>query len=289
MSSADEANHFVNCIMNRYKSDTVMRADATMLLIAIPFMAVGLGYAILRYTNNDTDVTEYLNIVSMMLLWFILLIMMYLTFRRLEDHSNRDKVWRDILIHYAQEKGCPTTNMEKWDRYCHKQESTARMIPATVILAAYFVLFVLTVCYPKIMYYQVGIHLNIYLMVTLGAVFNFLMFIIVYTYSMKYPYAHEHSQIEFVEEFRCIMNQRGMAIPEMVPSVKHSWLIVHIFLFMITFGLYGIYLIFMVYRSTNNHLYNQWSYEIRLMDAIVHLEGGKGIKTATGKKGAKHA
>ena len=57
---------------------------------------------------------------------------------------------------------------------------------------------------------------------------------------------------------------------------------------MVTGGLYAFYLILMVYRSTNNHLYNQWSYEIRLMKAIVKHEGGKGIMSVKDKKGAKH-
>ena len=43
----------------------------------------------------------------------------------------------------------------------------------------------------------------------------------------------------------------------------------------------------MVYRSTNNHLYNQWSYEIQLMNVIVRHEGGRGIKIAEDKKTKK--
>ena len=287
MSSVDEANNFINCVMNRYRNDTIMRADATLLLIAIPFMAVGFGYGIISYTENDMRIEEYLSSVSMMLIWFILLIMVFLTYRRLEDHSNRDRVWRDILIHYAKEKGCSTAELRKLDRQCHKKESTAVIYPASIILALYFILFVLTVCYPKVIYYEFGLHLNMYFLVVAGAVFNFLMFILVYTYSMKYPYAHESSQVRFVKELRYVMYQKGMDIPEMEPSVRHTWLIIHIFLFMITGGLYAIYLIIMVYRSTNNHLYNQWSYEIRLMKAIIKIEGGKGIKAAKDKKQLK--
>ena len=287
MSSLDEANHFVNCIMNRYRNDTIMRADATILLIAIPFISIGFGYAIIAYTQNEVKINDYLYSVAMMMIWFLLLIMMFLTYRRLEDHSNRDTVWRDILVHYAKERGCNTVNLEKLNRRCHKMESTAIIYPASILLAAYFVVFVLAICYPKIVYYQAGIHLNIYALTILGAVFNFLMFILVYTYSMKYPYKHESSQIKFMQEFRYIMYGDGLDVPEMLPSVKHSWLIIHIFLFVITGGLYAVYLIFMVYRSTNNHLYNQWSYEIKLMNAIVIHEGGKGIVAAKDKKQLK--
>ena len=288
MSSLDEANHFVNCVMNRYRNDTIMRTGATLLLILIPFIAMGLGYGIIRFTEQEMRINEYLNSVAIMAVWFFLLIMMFLTYRRLEDHSNRDRQWRDILIHYARERGCSTVNLEKLDRRCHNAESSAIIYPASIILAAYFVLFVLALCYQKVVYYEFGIHITMYTLVIVGAALNFLMFLLVYTYIMKYPYRHESSQIRFVEEFRYTMLRDDMVVPEMIPAVKHTWLIFHVFFFMITGGLYAFYLILMVYRSTNNHLYNQWSYEIRLMKAIVKHEGGKGITSVKDKKkGAK--
>ena len=291
MSSLDEANHFVNCVMNRYKNDTIMRTGATLLLILIPFIAMGLGYGIIRFTDNELKITDYLSSVAMMSIWFFLLIMMFLTYRRLEDHSNRDTQWRDILIHYAKERGCSTVNLQKLDRRCHKMESSAVIYPASIILATYFVLFVLAICYPKVLFYQFDFQLTTYHLVITGAVLNFLMFLLVYTYSMKYPYRHESSQVKFVEEFRYTMLKDDLYVPEMIPAVKHTWLIIHMFLFMITAGLYAFYLIIMVYKSTNDHLYNQWSYEIRLMKAMIKHEGGKGIKSVTKeeKEARKHA
>ena len=284
MSSLDEANNFVNCVMNRYKNDTIMRPDATLLLIAIPFIAVGLGSAIITYTSGNENLLENLGSVAMMMVWFLILIMMFLTYRRLEDHSNRDRQWRDILIHYARELGCSTADLMKFDRNCRKKDSSAVIYPASIILAAYFVVFVLTICYPKVVYYQFGFRLNIYIVFSVGMVFVFLMFILVYTYSMKYPYAHESSQVKFVAQLRYELYDKGLDIPEMIPSVKHKWFIIHVFLYLITGGLYSIYLIFMVYRSTNNHLYNQWSYEIKLMNAIITHEGGCGIEPVPDKK-----
>ena len=288
MSSLDEANNFVNCVMNRYRNDTIMRTGATLLLILVPFIALGLGYGILVVTNQEQNIMDHLESVVVMAVWYFLLIMMFLTYRRLEDHSNRDRQWRDILIHYARERGCSTVNLMKLDRRCNKAESSAIIYPASIILAAYAVLFVLALCYQKAVYYEFGIHVNMYTLISAGAALNFLMFLLVYTYSMKYPYKHESSQIRFVEEFRFTMLKDDMVVPEMIPSVRHAWLIIHVFLFMITGGLYAFYLILMVYKSTNDHLYNQWSYEIRLMKAIVHHEGGVGIKSVDAKKkGAK--
>ena len=277
MSSLDEANNFVNCVMNRYKSDTIMRTGATFILILVPFMAMGLGSAILSFRENTMEIEEYLASVITMMFWFFLLIMMYMTYRRLEDHSNRDRIWRDILIHYAEERGCSTVELKRRDRECRNRESTSTMIPASMILAVFFVAFVLMICYQKVFYYEFGIRLTETTVVIIGAAINFVMFILVYMYSMKYPYLHESSQVKFVQEFRYTMHQDGFDVPEMIPSVRHMWLIIHLFLFMITGGLYGLYLIFMVYRSTNNHLFNQWSYEIRLMNAMIEHEGGNGI------------
>ena len=92
-------------------------------------------------------------------------------------------------------------------------------------------------------------------------------------------------------KFRYTMLKDDLYVPEMIPAVKHTWLIIHMFLFMITAGLYAFYLIIMVYKSTNDHLYNQWSYEIRLMKAMIKHEGGKGIKSVTKeeKEARKHA
>ena len=284
MSSLDEANNFINCVMNRYKNDTIMRGDAILLLVALPFMAIGFGFALLTYKEGDLKINEYLTSVSMMMFWFFLLIMMFLTYRRLEDHSNRDRQWRDILIHYAKERGCSTFELEKRDRECYMKERTAVIFPASLILAAYFVVFVLTVCYPKVVYYEFGIYVSLYMVVGFGAAATLLMFLLVYTYSMRYPFAHEFAQIKFVSSFKYAMEPDGLKVPVMKPAVKHSWLIVHMFLFVITGGIYLLYLIYMVYRSTNNHLYNQWSYEIQLMNAIVIHEGGKGIKVADPKK-----
>ncbi len=288
MSSLDEANHFVNCVMNRYRNDTIMRVYVTLLLIAIPFMAAGFGLVLIDFKNGDLQITEYLYSVSMMLMWFIFMILMFLTYRRLEDHSNRDNSWRDILIHYAMERGCNTVELQKCDRYCRSNESSSIIYPAMIIMTIYFLLFVLTVCYPKVVYYEFGIHLSLSILMILGAAFNFLMFIMVFTYSMKYPYRHEFAQIQFVDEFRRVMSRDNLIVPEMLPAVKHMWLIVHIFLFMITGGLYSIYLLVATYRSTNDHLFNQWSYEIRLMDAIVKHEGGRGIRIADDKKKGAH-
>ena len=106
MSSLDEANNFVNCVMNRYRNDTIMRTGATLLLILVPFIALGLGYGILVVTNQEQNIMDHLESVVVMAIWYFLLIMMFLTYRRLEDHSNRDRQWRDILIHYARERGC---------------------------------------------------------------------------------------------------------------------------------------------------------------------------------------
>ncbi len=287
MSSLDEANHFVNCVMNRYRNDTIMRVNVTLLLIAVPFMAVGLGFAILNYKQGDLKINDYLASVAMMLIWFLLLILMFLTYRRLEDHSNRDRVWRDILIHYAKERGCNTVELERCDRFCHSRESSSIIYPAMIIMAIYFLLFVLTVCYPKVVYYEWGIHLSLELLIMLGAAFNFIMFLMVFRYAMKYPYLHESAQIQFVDELRRVLSWDKLIIPEMLPAVKHTWLIIHIFLFMITGGLYAILLIISTYRSTNDHLFNQWSYEIKLMDAIIKHEGGKGIVLAPDKKTRK--
>jgi len=287
MSSLDEANNFINCVMNRYKNDTIMRGDAVLFLIALPFMAIGFGFALLTYKEGDLTINHYLESVCMMLFWFLLLILMFFTYRRLEDHSNRDRQWRDILIHYAKERGCSIAGMQKQDRECHMKERTAIFYPASIILAFYFVIFVLTVCYPKVVYYEFGIYVSIYMVVGMGAAATILMFLLVYTYSMKYPYAHEHSQIRFVLAFRNAMKEDGLDIPPMKPAVKHSWMIVHMFLFIITWGIYLIYLLYMVYRSTNNHLFNQWSYEIQLMNVIVRHEGGKGIRIADDKKEMK--
>ena len=179
MSSLDEANHFVNCVMNRYRNDTIMRTGATLLLILVPFIALGLGYGIILFTNQETNIFDHLESVVIMSVWFFLLIMMFLTYRRLEDHSNRDRQWRDILIHYARERGCSTVNLEKLDRRCHRVESSAIIYPASIILAAYFVLFVLALCYQKVVYYEFGIHITMYTLVIAGAALNFLMFLLV--------------------------------------------------------------------------------------------------------------
>lgn len=46
---------------------------------------------------------------------------------------------------------------------------------------------------------------------------------------------------------------------------------------MVTVGLYSFVMLFIVYRATNNHFYNQWNYEERLMVTLVRAEGGTGI------------
>ena len=66
--------------------------------------------------------------------------------------------------------------------------------------------------------------------------------------------------------------------------IKHRPIWIHILLFVCTLGLYSFVMLFIVYRSTNNHIYNQWHYEDRLMVTLMKAEGIERIEPAEKKR-----
>ena len=99
-----------------------------------------------------------------------------------------------------------------------------------------------------------------------------------------FPYKHEKVQVEFTEEFSRRMDDVGLSFPTMKPLVGKPHRIIMGVLFVITFGLFSLVLFLLACRNMNIHIHNQWAYEQEVLDTIIRIEGGKGVRPVEGAK-----
>lgn len=284
MDSVEAANRFVNCVMNRYRSDTVMRIGGTILILISPFLALLFGYMSLN--GSDPKVEDYLVWTCIGFFFFILSLSMFMIYRRLVDHSVRDREWRDALTEYAVSKGCDVAYLKDISRKAKSKESTIAEGPAILLLIVMFLVIVLVGGNPNMFGITETDGSRLMAIIIVGMLVAFLMMLFVLLYVLTFPYKHESTQIDFTAELCRVLSERGVTMIEMRQTVNHKSIVLGIILFIITGGLWSIVMLYRTYSDANIHVQNQWSYESRVMELIIEAEHGTGIAagTAEGKK-----
>ena len=285
MSTLDEANRFVNCVMNRYRSDTVVRTGATLLLIIMPLIALVFGSIYKVISSEETgDEIVFLGFTAGFMFYYVVMIVMFMMYRRLIDHSARDAVWREALMRYAASRGCDISGMHSIDVTIKYEERTLAEWPAIILMAIGFLVFAVVGGIPKKVGFSDttdGTHLIVLILVSI--VLCTLVFAFVFLYTLRFPHMHESNQISFTEEFSRQMYARDVQMLPMKQVVTQKSIVLSIILFVITGGLFGLWMIYCAYTDANNHIQNQWSYENRIMNKIIRGTGGTGI--AAGRSG----
>lgn len=281
MGSVDAANRFVNCVMNRYRSDTVMRMGAILLLIIAPFFALFFGYAYLG--DSHDDVKNFLVWSCLAMFFFFISLAMFLIYRRLVDHSVRDREWRESLIEYAASKGGDVTNLWNMNHRANSGERSSAEVPAILLLVIFF-LAVMFVCGNPNMFGINGTDpTSMTPILVIGVLVALFMMLFVFLYVLRFPFKHESLQIDFTIELCRILSGKGVNMIEMRQTINHKSVVLNVILFLITGGLWSIIMLYRAYSDANIHVQNQWSYENRAMELIIEAEHGVGV--AQGKAG----
>lgn len=278
MDTKEAADKFTNCVMHRYKSDTVMRGWLTILILLLPTISLisGSTYLSMRDTGDNSDVMQMLVRLFFYLTFFILMIVIFLSYRRLLDHSYRDKDWRSALIMYAESYGLDSTILKKIDNDIRKKEKTIAEYPGLLLIILYFIIMLFVIAFPILYKKFISSDSNSgdTILITIGILLCILMILFVFLYVIRFPNLHEKGQIKFTTEFARLMKLRGMEITEMQKSVKYVHGAIAIILLIVTLGFYSLVMIYRTYKCFNDHIFNQWSYETRLMNTIIRKEGG---------------
>ena len=79
-----------------------------------------------------------------------------------------------------------------------------------------------------------------------------------------------------------MLEDLGINVDVIRPMVKTHRLIVNLVLFVLTFGIYALYIVGSSTTGMNRHIFSQWGYEEKLLSEIMRIEGSTGINAITG-------
>ncbi len=261
-----DCSQFRTCIQERNNYDTIVNGLISLLLAVMP-MIVMFSFLIIPsvipqfYFLTSSSNSDHLSIdvgVFCLILQFI----NYSMYLRMERHSKRDVTWRMSLIHCTESIGADTSEMYAKHESITVKDTFRMKIPCLVSIGITMIGLFYLVTRPIDpnsfdLFYPIAIFLLI------GT--PIIMFILTMPANLGYPYRHETEQFEFTEIMRGILAEKGIIIESFPRKVRHTRWAIHLVLFIITLGLYSLYILTMMFRSMNEHIRYQWEYETRLL------------------------
>ncbi len=282
---------FRECVSMRYKKDTIMNGFATLVVLLLPLIALGIVVLLYEFGPQGFEkLREYSSMFDTIFISIemsVIMAIMYNMYKRLRTHSQRDRPWRKSLIVFANRMGADTTELCEIDRkICAREHFT--LIPVIILLmVAMFIYccYLFIVLAPLTFYtntfsdaYNVDIGVGdlglpaFYTDLSVGVVICLVQLVLIIVKVLSFPYKHERRQCQFTVELSKCLGEAGITIPPMIKIVKHHNILFHIFLMLITAGLYSIWLVASIFKSMNYHLLNQWTYEDELL-RVVESDG----------------
>lgn len=260
---------FSDAVDRRYMSDLIMSPVTSIAVILSPLLVL-TGLYVLKDVSGYrvlSDYSEQWRFAVLIMEAFVVTIIINRLYKRLVSHSKRDRKWRRSLIGYAESKGADTKMLRRIDDECRTDDHFPGRIPAAIIMTVLFAILLFSILF----YGKVPSFWRPFLPIA-GLVLAILMFITVIYTVLSYPSRHEQGQVEFTEELTKVLGAAGMSIRPMKPVIVHRGLGIHIILLVVTCGIYLIYLLYRVFKMTNDHLMNQWVYESELLRAMNGAE-----------------
>ena len=286
---------FRQCVDLRYQSDLVMNGPATAVVLLTPILVLLIVYLLSRSDSVYGILSDYWEkavVVCVVVELFVIMVIVYKLYTRLIKHSKRDIIWMQSLLDYARSKGGYVKDMEKTIRKTRRRERfTFRFIPKLLLITMFiFMSWVLLYATPAISSLEGGNELFnlyiggesvfaidiVYIALMAGAFPTIAMMAVVFIPLVKFPYAHENRQVTFSRHLANSLHQVGVKVMPMTPIVKNMSIILNLFLFFITMGLWFPFMIFKMFRNMNNHLMNEWFYEAEVLKA-VESDGAEGF------------
>lgn len=280
------ADRFADCVVRRTEYDTVMKPGIILLTMALPALLALAVVTIVIDVNIGVNFTEEGVsagiLVALVTECCVIGYMLYMLSGRTARHQKRDDIWAEALIGYARSNGADTSEMEDLARRMHRR-GRGPLRALSLVMWGFSVLFLLLL----------GVYLGllsepldqrVYLLGMISYVLLLLQFLLSTGATYGFPYKHEKVQVEFTEAFSRRMDDVGLSFPSMKPLVGKPHSIIMGVLFVITFGLFSLVLFLLACRNMNIHIHNQWAYEQEVLDTIIRIEGGKGVRPVEGAK-----
>lgn len=286
MERNEHADIFADCVVRRTEYDTVMKPGIILLTMALPAILALVVVTIVIEANlgvNFTDEGVRAGIlVALVTECCVIGYMLYMLSGRTARHQSRDDDWAEALVGYARSKGAEVSGMEELAKKMHKKER-GPLRAVTLAMWGVSVLFLLFL----------GVYLGllaepldqrVYLFGSISYILLILQFLLSTGATYGFPYEHEKRQIAFTEEFSRCMGDVGLEFPVMKSLVGKPHRMLMAVLFAVTLGLFSLVLFLLACRNMNLHIYNQWSYEQKVLDRIVKIEGGRGVRPVEGAR-----
>ena len=252
---------YVDSVNGRYRSDLLMNIG--MVIVAVlPILTGIVLYSLVQTSSCFIGIRGNPSVVAVPVMaeGFIISVVIYRMYARLRDHSRRDTAWRGSLINYAGMYTHDLKRLKDIDDEGREIGSFPGIHPARILMLALYLCIVLLFFWLLTSRPDDAVRFA----AVSGIVLAVLMFITVFCKVLRFPYLHERNQIEFVDEFRRVMEPYGVDVERMEPVVPHMVWWKHLVLAVATLGVYGIYLIYSALKSMNEHMKSQWIYEDRL-------------------------
>lgn len=274
MAECPAADKFANNVVKRSESDIVVRTRLIFMLSFLPLLISIIGLSVIRMGNTVDMAAASLVITAteFSILGFLLFIMSYRTYK----HGMRDIEWMDTLIEYVASKNARTQEMESYRKKIHPLFRRVS-IYISLLLMSFNVLYLLLI---GVFFYSHGDMFSEHVVAMSGASLTILIlqFILSSGSTVLFPGYHDELQSKFTVAMKASLMPRGIVVSSMPNSVRKRHILIHILLFIVTFGLYLVYSLFESSIKMNIHLYNQWEYEVKLLEEIIEIEGAKGVE-----------
>ncbi len=298
MGRNESADEFVNCVARRGDLDMYLKPSLMLCITLIPLILGSIAAAVIFMYNMGASehLTEEMR-RTLMVCAFVaftteLSIVSFLIFcitRSNYNHLSRDITWMESLCGYVDSYGKDSSKMRDILKRTRKNMSRPVKVASSIIwtlsvavllVIGFTLLIVRPIDDPSYI-----IRLGSFTLIPM-IVLTMLQFLATLGMVFSFPSVHDHRQSEFTKELQTQCAGFGLRVDAMKHTVPRRLIIVHLFLTLITLGLYSPIYLLSVCRSMNKHLLSQWRYEEKLMEDIIGFEGGVGIEaTSEGKKG----
>ncbi len=281
--SAKPVPTFREIVSLRYKKDTIMNGFATAVVLLMPLLVMSLVQLLIEMKVGRLEELEpYKNMVSQIVInieMFVVMAILYQMHKRLRTHAQRDKMWRQSLIQFANRMGADTYELEEIDRKIRAREHFP-LTPVIMLLMGLMFLFCVYLFVYYAPYWLTVEGSDEFLSNTMyiGIILCLAQLIIIFYNVLTYAYKHEKRQCEFTLELSKRLGEVGVTVPPMIRIVSHHHILTHIILLILTGGIYTIWLGFQLFKGMNRHLINQWVYENEML-RVVESNGSEKFTT----------
>ena len=283
------ADDFADCVIRRSSHDTIIRSKYILLMMVVSLVCAATISSFLCEVNVERGklVEDSFTIVSLELiscLCCFLSFTLYLICRRVRDHHERDIVWRKSLIDYLASYGMDIGSLREIDS---RASAGHHGVVASFSFLLWFVSVLLSVVLVLVLMVRGFDSFSLHFIIQSSYIMVLIQFICTLGTAVRYPRLHDSLQIEFVNEMQPMLEDLGINVDVIRPMVKTHRLIVNLVLFVLTFGIYALYIVGSSTTGMNRHIFSQWGYEEKLLSEIMRIEGSTGINAITGDQDSR--